>query len=166
MVVENVKILEIAEKLYIYIYIYIIHLTYLYFNSITTLHHSVVSKILLYSLCLIVCNVSGSVAMVTRNHSTNGAYRRRGHVKPALGIGLRTRLRLISVSPRYIVCLEYVSASRISSCFISHCYTCIKAWVKSEILSSTKLEKQADFLEFERYAVGYIFETVFTAVIV
>ena len=38
--------------------------------------------------------------MVNRNHSTNGAYRRRGHIKTALGIGLRTRL--ISVSPRYI----------------------------------------------------------------
>ena len=45
MVVENVKILRIVEKLYIYIYIfiYIIHLTYLYFYSITTLYHSVVS---------------------------------------------------------------------------------------------------------------------------
>ena len=42
MVVENVKILGIAEKLYIYIYI--IHLTYLYSYSITTLYHSVVSK--------------------------------------------------------------------------------------------------------------------------
>ena len=48
MVVENVKILGIAEKLciyiYIYIYIYIIQLTYLYSNSITTLYHSEVSK--------------------------------------------------------------------------------------------------------------------------
>ena len=46
MVVENVKILGIAEKLnkYIYISIYIIHLTYLYSYSITTLYHSVVSK--------------------------------------------------------------------------------------------------------------------------
>ena len=43
MVVENVKILGIAEK-NIYIYIYIIHLTYIYSNSITTLFHSVVSK--------------------------------------------------------------------------------------------------------------------------
>ena len=42
MVVENVKILGIAEKLYIYIYI--IHLTYLYSYSITTLYHSAVSK--------------------------------------------------------------------------------------------------------------------------
>ena len=44
MVVENVKILGIAEKLYIYIYIYIILLTYLYSYSITTLYHSVVRK--------------------------------------------------------------------------------------------------------------------------
>ena len=44
MVVENVKILGIAEKFYIYIYIYIIHLTDLYSYSITTLYHSVVSK--------------------------------------------------------------------------------------------------------------------------
>ena len=42
MVVENVKILGIAEKLYIYIYI--IHLTNLYSYSITTLYYSVVSK--------------------------------------------------------------------------------------------------------------------------
>ena len=44
MVAENMKILGIAEKLYIYIYIYIINLTYLYSYSITTLYHSVVSK--------------------------------------------------------------------------------------------------------------------------
>ena len=42
MIVKNVKILVIAEKLYIYIYI--THLTYLYSYSITTLYHSVVSK--------------------------------------------------------------------------------------------------------------------------
>ena len=42
MVVENVKILGIAEKLCIYIYI--IHLTDLYSYSITTLYRSVVSK--------------------------------------------------------------------------------------------------------------------------
>ena len=40
MVVENAKILEIAKKLYMYI----IHLTYLYSYSLTTLYHSVVSK--------------------------------------------------------------------------------------------------------------------------
>ena len=71
----------------------------------------------LYYLCLIDCNVSGSVAMATRNHSTNGAYTQRGHIKIALGVGLRTRPRLISVSPRYIFCLEYVSASRIARLF-------------------------------------------------
>ena len=43
-IAENVKIIGIAEKLYIYIYIFIIHLTYLYSYSITTLYHSVVSK--------------------------------------------------------------------------------------------------------------------------
>ena len=69
----------------------------------------------MYSLCLIGCIVSWSAAIVTRNHFTNGAYRRRGHIKAAIGIGLRTRRRLISVSPRNIFCLEYVSASRISS---------------------------------------------------
>ena len=47
MIVGNVKILGIAEKLYIYIYIYIIHLTYLYSYSITTLYHSAVSKYLI-----------------------------------------------------------------------------------------------------------------------
>ena len=53
MVVENVKILGIADKLYIYIYIYIyiIHLTYLYTYSITALYHSVVSKnIIVFSM--------------------------------------------------------------------------------------------------------------------
>ena len=35
-------------------------------------------KILLYYLCLIVCNASGSVAMATRNQYTNGAYTRSG----------------------------------------------------------------------------------------
>ena len=46
MIVENVKILGIAEKLYIYIYIYIyiIHLSYLYSYTKTTLYYSVVSK--------------------------------------------------------------------------------------------------------------------------
>ena len=72
---------------------------------------------LLYSLCLIVCNVSGSVTMATRNHFTIGAHTRSGHIKTTIGIGLRTRPRLISVSPGYIFCLEYVSASRIPSLF-------------------------------------------------
>ena len=33
------------------------------------------------------------------------------------------------------------------------------------MLSSAILEKLADFLEFETYAVGYIFEIEFTAVV-
>ena len=72
---------------------------------------------LLYSVRLIACNVSGSVAMVTRNHSSIGAHTRSGHIKTALEIGQRTRPRLILVSSRYIFCLEYVSASRIASLF-------------------------------------------------
>ena len=57
---------------------------------------------LMFSRCLIVRNVSGSVAMVTRNNSTIGAHTRIGQIKTALEIGLRTRRRLISVCPRYI----------------------------------------------------------------
>ena len=53
--------------------------------------------------------------MATLNHSTNGAYTLSENIKTALGIGLRTRPRLISVSPRYILCLEYLSASRVAS---------------------------------------------------
>ena len=50
MVVENVKILGIAEKLCIYIYV--IHLTYLYSYSIATLYLSVVSKnLIVFSMC-------------------------------------------------------------------------------------------------------------------
>ena len=129
MVVENMKTLGIAQNLsyiyiyiyiymyiyiyvyiFIFIYIYIIFLTYLYSNSITTLYHSVVSKIYLYSLCLIVCNVSGCVAMVTRNHSTNGAYRRRGHIKTALGIGLRAQPQYVlhmRLFCRFLYCLPF-----------------------------------------------------------
>ena len=129
MVVENMKTLVIAQNLsyiyiyiyiyiYMYIYMYIIFLTDLYFYSITTLYHSVVNKKLFVFFMFDCCNVSGSVAMVTRNHSTNSAYRRRGHIKTALGIGLRTRHRLISVSPRNIFCLKYVSASRIARLFL------------------------------------------------
>ena len=84
---------------------------------LNNVHYTIVYrvKISLNYLCLIVCNVNGSVAMATRNHSTNGAYTRSGHIKAALGIGLRTRLRLISISTLYIYCLEYVSASRVAS---------------------------------------------------
>ena len=73
---------------------------------------------LLYSLSFIVSNVSGSVALATRNHAKIGAHTRSGHIKTALGFGQRTRSRQISVCPRYIFCLEYVSASRIASLFL------------------------------------------------
>ena len=53
--------------------------------------------------------------MATRNHSKNGAHTLSEHIKTALGIGLRTRPRLISVSSGYIFCLEYLSASRIAN---------------------------------------------------
>ena len=56
--------------------------------------------------------------MATRNHSAIGAHTRIGHIKTALGIGLQTRPRLISVSPRYIFCLAYESASRTVSMFL------------------------------------------------
>ena len=135
MVVENMKTLRIAQNLsyiymyiyiyiyiyiykFIYIYVYVIFLTYLYYYSITTLSHSLVSKNLFVFSILIVCYISECVAMVTKNHSTNGAYGRSGHIKTALGIGQRNRPRLISVSPRYIFCLEYVSASRIARLFL------------------------------------------------
>ena len=58
-----------------------------------------------------------NVAMATRNQSTNGAYTRSGHIKITREIGLRTRHRLISVSPSYIFFMEYGSVSRIASLF-------------------------------------------------
>ena len=115
MVVENVQdIRDSREILNLYSYIYIFYLSNLLIFLLNNVHYTIVYwvKIALYSLCLIVCKVSGSVTMATRNHSTNGAHTRSGHIKTALGIGLRTRPRLISVSPRYIFCLEYLSASR------------------------------------------------------
>ena len=72
----------------------------------------------MFSLYLFVCNVSGSVAMATRNNSTIGAHTRIGQMTTALGVGLRTRPRLISVSPRYIFFLKCVSASRIAILFL------------------------------------------------
>ena len=95
--------------------------------------------------------------MATRIHSTNGAYTWSRHIKTALGIGLRTPPQLISVSHRYIFWLEYGSASRVASLFLSHCYTCIKTWGEGDILSSTILEKLGVVLEYEWYAIGYIF---------
>ena len=108
MVVVNVKKLGIAEKFSIYIatyiYVFFFNLSNLLIYLLNNAHYTIVYgvKILFYSLCWIASNVSGSVAMATRNHSTNGAHTRREHIKRALGIGLRTRPRLISVSSRYI----------------------------------------------------------------
>ena len=165
MVVKNVKTLGIAEKfyiytaLYIYIYIYIYYLFNLLIFLLNNVHYTIVYwvTILLYSLCLIVSNVSGSVAMATRNHSTNGAHTRREHIKRALEIGLRTRRQLISVSPRYIFCWNMYRLRVGLACLFSHCYTGFKTWGESGIFSSTILEKLGVLLEFERYAVCYIF---------
>ena len=41
-----------------------------------------------------------------------------GHIKIAREIGLRTPHRMISVSPRYMFCMEYGSISRIASLFL------------------------------------------------
>ena len=85
MLSENVQKLGITERflIYIAIYVYIFYLSNLLIFLLNKVHYTIVLivKILLYSLCLIVCNVSGSVANATRNHSTNGAYTRSGHIK-------------------------------------------------------------------------------------
>ena len=108
------------EILDLYSYIYIFYLSNLRIFILNNVHYTIVylEKIVLYSLCLIACNVSGGVAMATRNHCIIGAHTRSVHIKTAVGIGLRSRLRLISVSPRYIVCLEYVSQSRNARLFL------------------------------------------------
>ena len=102
---REILYIYIYIELYIYIYIYIYYLSNLLILLLNNVHYTIVYwvKILLYSLCLLVCVVSGSVAMATRNHSKIVAHTRRGHIKTALGIGLRIRHRLISVSPRYIL---------------------------------------------------------------
>ena len=69
-----------------------------------------------YLRIMIVCNVSGSVAMATPNHSTDGTYTRSGNIKRALGIGLQTRPPLIPISPRYIFQLELTN----HSCIVIH----------------------------------------------
>ena len=105
------------EIIYIYIYIYIIHLTYLYSSSITKLYHSVVSKnLIVFSMFDCLCR-QRKFCHGNSESFHKCAIRRRGHIKTAIGIGLRTRPRLISVSPRYIFCLEYVSESRNSCLF-------------------------------------------------
>ena len=114
---ECEEIRDSREILDLYSYINIFYHSYSLRLLLNNVYYTIVYlvKTLLYSICLIACNVSESVAMATLNHSTIGAYTRSVHTKTALGIGLRTRPRLISVSPRYIFCLEYVSASRIAS---------------------------------------------------
>ena len=107
MVVVNVKKLGIAQEFSIYAHIYIyffVYLSNLLIYLLKNAHFTIVygGKILSYSLCWIVSKVSGSVAMATRNHSRNGAHTRSEHIKTALGIGLPTRPRLISVSSRYM----------------------------------------------------------------
>ena len=66
--------------------------------------------------------------MATQNHSTIGAHTRIGHIKTALRIGLRTRPRLISVSPPVISFAWNMYRHRVSlACFFSHCYTVLKS---------------------------------------
>ena len=90
---ECEKIIDSREILYLYSYMYIYYLFNLLLFLLNNAYYTIVYlvNILFYSICLIVCNVSGSVVMSTLNHSTNGAYTRSGHIKTALGIGLRTR---------------------------------------------------------------------------
>ena len=68
---------------------------------------------------MIFCNVCGSVVMATRNQSTNGVYTRSRHIKNAHEIGLRNQHRLISVSPRKIVCSDNASVSRMAVLFLA-----------------------------------------------
>ena len=56
--------------------------------------------------------------MTTRNEYTNDAYTNSGHIKIAREIGLRTRHRLISISPRCIFRMEYGPVSHIASLFL------------------------------------------------
>ena len=56
--------------------------------------------------------------MIIRYQYKNGAYTRSENIMIAREIGLLTRHRLISVSPRYIVCMEYGIISRIASLFL------------------------------------------------
>ena len=56
--------------------------------------------------------------MANRNQYANGSYTGSGHIKIAREFGLRSRHRLISVSRRYIICMEYGSVSPKASMFI------------------------------------------------
>ena len=50
--------------------------------------------------------------MLIRNRCTNGAYTRSEHIKIAREIGLQNQHPLISVSPRYVFCMEYGGIAR------------------------------------------------------
>ena len=63
-------------------------------------------------------NVSESVAMASRKPYTKSAYTRSWHIKIAREIGLWTLHRMISVSPRYIISMDYGSVSRIACLFL------------------------------------------------
>ena len=114
---------------------------------------------------MIVCNASGSVAMATRNKSTNGAYTRNGHIKIAREIGVRTRHRLISVCHRYISSIECGSVLGIANCVFSDCNSCIMTWRERHLFRSTIILKLGVLLQFERYADGYIFWPAFSALL-
>ena len=126
---EYEEIMDSREILDLYSYIYIYYLSNLLIFLLNNVHYTIVCWVnrLLYSLCLIVCIVSGSVAMAIRNHSINGTHTRSGHKKTTLGIGLRPRTRMNSVSPRYILfaCNMYRHHVSLAS-FVYNCYTCIK----------------------------------------
>ena len=117
---ECEEIRDNREILVWYSYIYIFFLSNLLIFLLNNVHYTIVYwvQIYLYPLCLIVCNVIWCVARANRNHSTIGTHTRSGHIKTALGIGLRTGPQLISLNPRYIFFLEYVSASRIPRLFL------------------------------------------------
>ena len=55
--------------------------------------------------------------MATRNQYTNRSCTTNVHIQILREIGLQSRHRLISVTPRYIFCMEYGTVSRTASLF-------------------------------------------------
>ena len=153
---EDIRDTREIWELYIYIYIYIIFLTYLYSYSINTFYHSVASNNLyFYYLCLIVCNVSGNVAMATRNHSQMAPIQEadtsRQTSESVYELDFDWFRKVLFISIAWNTYRHRVSIA----CFLSYCYTCINTWRKWHItLYNTR--KTGVLLEFERYAVGYI----------
>ena len=88
----------------------------------------------MHFLCLIACNVSGSVATTIRKRSANHAYTRSRHISIAHEISLRNQHQLISVvvatSSAWTVHRHCVSLT----CFFSDCYTCIRV-IREEIVT-------------------------------